>query len=207
MSEPIVVVGSINLDLVAETKRIPIAGETVAGLSFRTFPGGKGANQAVAAARLGGAVRMIGKLGADAFGIELRKNLIVANVDTGGVGIVPTSSGVALIATDEEGQNAITVVAGANGHASWPVNRVIIEHNGERDLVYYWFRERNRRLTNEYVVRWYIFWDALTRNRTDGALVRLVAPIPKGVEAAQVDSQLSRFAASSAELLDRFVPD
>lgn len=118
MSKPIVVVGSINLDLVAETKRIPIAGETVAGLSFRTFPGGKGANQAVAAARLGGAVRMIGKLGADAFGIELRKNLIVANVDTGGIGIVPTSSGVALVATDEEGQNAITVVAGANGHLS-----------------------------------------------------------------------------------------
>jgi len=118
MSKPIVVVGSINLDLVAATKRIPIAGETVTGLSFRTFPGGKGANQAVAAARLGAAVSMIGKLGEDAFGIELRNNLIVANVDTDGVGIVPSFSGVALITTDEVGQNAITVVAGANGHVS-----------------------------------------------------------------------------------------
>jgi len=118
MSKPIVVVGSINLDLVAATKRIPIAGETVAGISFRTFPGGKGANQAVAAARVGGAVRMVGKLGADAFGIELKNNLMVANVDTDGIGIVPTSSGVALITTDEDGQNAITVVAGANGHLS-----------------------------------------------------------------------------------------
>lgn len=116
MSKPIVVVGSINLDLVAATQRIPIAGETVAGVSFRTFPGGKGANQAVAAARLGGTVRLIGKLGTDAFGIELRNHLIVANVDTDGVGIVPTSSGVALITTDEEGQNAITVVPGANGY-------------------------------------------------------------------------------------------
>ena len=118
MSKPIVVVGSINLDLVAATKRIPIAGETVAGISFRTFPGGKGANQAVAAARVGGAVRMVGKLGADAFGIELKNNLMMANVDTDGIGIVPTSSGVALITTDEDGQNAITVVAGANGHLS-----------------------------------------------------------------------------------------
>src|SRR5215469_7013362 len=118
MYKPIVVVGSINLDLVAATKCIPIAGETVTGLSFRTFPGGKGANQAVAAARLGAAVSLIGKLGADAFGIELRNNLIVANVDTDAVGSVSTSSGVALITTDEDGQNAITVVAGANGHVS-----------------------------------------------------------------------------------------
>ena len=118
MVKRIVVVGSINLDLVAATKRIPIAGETVAGHSFRTFPGGKGANQAVAAARLGGSVCMIGKLGADAFGIELRNNLVVANVDTDGIGVVPASSGVALITTDEDGQNAITVVAGANGYVS-----------------------------------------------------------------------------------------
>jgi fructose-1-phosphate kinase PfkB-like protein len=62
MAKRIVVVGSINLDLVAATQRIPVAGETVAGLSFQTFPGGKGANQAVAAARLGGRVTMLGRL-------------------------------------------------------------------------------------------------------------------------------------------------
>ena len=75
MKKEIVVVGSINLDLVASSSRIPLPGETVSGSSFRTFPGGKGANQAVAAARLGGAVTILGKLGNDAFGIELRDSL------------------------------------------------------------------------------------------------------------------------------------
>ena len=118
MAKRIVVVGSINLDLVAATPRIPTVGETVAGLSFRTFPGGKGANQAVAAARLGGAVSMVGKLGADAFGVQLRESLEESNVNTEAVEVVPGSSGVALITTDPQGENAITVVAGANAHLS-----------------------------------------------------------------------------------------
>ncbi len=118
MAKRIVVVGSINLDLVAATQRIPIAGETVAGLSFRTFPGGKGANQAVAAARLGGAVSMVGKLGDDAFGVQLRESLEESNVNTEAVEVVSGSSGVALITTDPKGQNAITVVAGANAQLS-----------------------------------------------------------------------------------------
>jgi len=91
--------------------------------------------------------------------------------------------------------------------AALPVNRVIIEHDGIRQLVYYWFRERDRRLTNEYVVRWYIFWDGLTRNRTDGALVRLVAPIPKGTPVAEVDRQLTQFATLTDAPLARYVPD
>jgi ribokinase len=118
MAKRIVVVGSINLDLVAATPRIPIAGETVAGLTFQTFPGGKGANQAVAAARLGGSVSMIGKLGTDAFGVQLRKGLEESKVRTDAIESVPGSSGVALINTDAKGQNAITVVAGANAHVS-----------------------------------------------------------------------------------------
>jgi Protein of unknown function (DUF3485) len=73
--------------------------------------------------------------------------------------------------------------------------------------VYYWFRERNRRLTNEYVVRWYLFWDALELNRTDGALVRLVIPIPKGTNEAGMDAQLTRFAQLSEAELGRYVPD
>jgi ribokinase len=116
MAKRIVVVGSINLDLVAATPRIPIAGETVAGLSFQTFPGGKGANQAVAASRLGGSVSMLGKLGTDVFGTQLRESLEESKVDTDGIDVVPGPSGIAVIATDEQGQNAITVVAGANGH-------------------------------------------------------------------------------------------
>jgi exosortase D (VPLPA-CTERM-specific) len=98
-------------------------------------------------------------------------------------------------------------VAGADGQASWPVNRVIIEHNGERDLVYYWFRERNRRLTNEYSVRWYLFWDSVKLNRTDGALVRLVMPIPKGTSEARIDAQLTRFAQLAEQQLSSYVPD
>lgn len=118
MAKRIVVVGSINLDLVAATQRIPIAGETVAGVSFRTFPGGKGANQAVAAARLGASVTMLGKVGTDIFGSQLIGSLKESNVDTDAIGVVPGSSGVALITTDAKGANAITVVAGANGQLS-----------------------------------------------------------------------------------------
>lgn len=118
MAKGIVVVGSINLDLVAATEHIPIAGETVAGSLFQTFAGGKGANQAVAAARLGGPVSLIGKLGNDAFGVQLRESLANANVNTDAVDVVSGSSGVALITTDTEGQNAITVVAGANARLS-----------------------------------------------------------------------------------------
>jgi ribokinase len=118
MAKRIVVVGSINLDLVGATQRIPIAGETVAGFSFQTFPGGKGANQAVAAARLGASVSMLGKLGTDAFGAQLRESLENSKVMTDGIEAVPGSSGVALITTDAEGQNAITVVSGANAYLS-----------------------------------------------------------------------------------------
>jgi ribokinase len=114
MSKRIVIVGSINLDLVAVTGRIPRAGETVAGSAFQTFPGGKGANQAVAAARLGASVTMIGKVGSDNFGAELRESLEDAGVDISTVSRVSGSSGVALITTDTKGENAITVVAGAN---------------------------------------------------------------------------------------------
>jgi len=111
----IVVVGSINLDLVATTRHIPRAGETVAGSGFQTFPGGKGANQAVAAARVGASVCMIGKVGTDSFGSRLKTDLAEQGVDVSCVSRVAGPSGVALINTDSNGENAITVVAGANG--------------------------------------------------------------------------------------------
>jgi ribokinase len=118
MSKRLLVVGSINLDLVASSKRIPLPGETVSGNTFNTFPGGKGANQAVAAGRLGAPVSMIGRIGNDAFGTQLRASLEAAGVDTKAVEVVPTSSGIALITTAEDGQNAIVVVPGANGELS-----------------------------------------------------------------------------------------
>ncbi|HEX4488737.1 MAG TPA: ribokinase [Terriglobales bacterium] len=114
----IVVVGSINLDLVARAPHIPVAGQTVIGVDFKTFFGGKGANQAVAAARLGATVSLIGQLGDDAFASQLKGGLESAGVDTSAVGIVSGPSGVALISTDEEGENSIIVVPGANGHVT-----------------------------------------------------------------------------------------
>ena len=115
MQKPIVVVGSINLDLVAVADRIPRVGETVIGSSFKTFFGGKGANQAVAAARLGFPVVMVGNVGNDAFGPQLRQGLNDAGIDTSCVNVVEEFSGVALITTDSRGENNIVVVPGANG--------------------------------------------------------------------------------------------
>ncbi len=113
--KPIVVVGSINIDLVAKAQRIPVAGETVAGLDFQTHPGGKGANQAVAIARLGYPVSLIGRTGDDAFGAQLREGLSDAGVDISAVGISPGSSGVAVILVAPSGENIIVVTPGANG--------------------------------------------------------------------------------------------
>ncbi|WP_397571337.1 ribokinase [Schlesneria sp. T3-172] len=114
-SPRIVVVGSINMDLVARMSRLPRPGETVLGTSFQTIPGGKGANQAVAAARLGANVMMIGCVGKDAFGDTLRRNLQDAGVNTVHVLDSPdVSSGVALIGVDDTGANSIAVVPGAN---------------------------------------------------------------------------------------------
>jgi len=118
MHKPIVVVGSINLDLVAGTDRIPHVGETVIGRSFNTFFGGKGANQAVAAAKLGYPVSMVGSVGDDAFGSQLRKGLEDAGVDTTYVNTVKGSSGIALITTGLLGENSIVVVPGANSQLS-----------------------------------------------------------------------------------------
>jgi ribokinase len=116
MHKPIVVVGSINLDLVVGAEHIPRVGETITGKSFYTFFGGKGANQAVAAAKLGYPVAMVGCVGADPFGEQLRKGLIDAGVDTTAVIAMPGPSGVALITTSSLGENNIVVVPGANGH-------------------------------------------------------------------------------------------
>lgn len=115
MNRPIVVVGSINLDLVSIGKRIPAPGETVKGDSFHTFHGGKGANQAVAAARLRYPVSMIGKVGGDDFGKRLQQGLKAEGINVRAVSTAAsTASGVAMIAVDAKGQNSITVVPGAN---------------------------------------------------------------------------------------------
>ncbi|HEV2215540.1 MAG TPA: ribokinase [Terracidiphilus sp.] len=113
--KPIVVVGSINMDLVAHTRHIPVPGQTVIGTGFDTTPGGKGANQAVAAARLGYPVQMVGMVGDDVFGQALLDNLANAGVGTEAVTRVSGPSGVAPILVAENGENSIVVVPGANG--------------------------------------------------------------------------------------------
>ena len=96
--------------------------------------------------------------------------------------------------------------AGPNGGAL-PVNRAVMSYGTEKQLVYYWFQQRGRTLTNEYLVKWYIFWDALTRNRTDGALVRVVAQLPEGGDEADTDRLIERFAAQAVPKLVSYVPD
>ncbi|MFG2236355.1 ribokinase [Streptomyces sp. NPDC048723] len=110
----IAVLGSTNMDLVAYVSKAPRLGETVTGRAFRTVPGGKGANQAVAAARSGGEVVMIGAVGADEFGVRLRSALTAARVDTAALRTVEGASGTAHITVDDQGGNSIIVIPGAN---------------------------------------------------------------------------------------------
>ncbi|GAB3971356.1 ribokinase [Plantactinospora veratri] len=111
----VVVVGSANLDLVVSTPTLPRPGETVLGDALRTVPGGKGANQAVAAARAGARCDFVGAVGQDGFADQLRNNLAEAGVDLRRLRTVPGPSGVALIAVDARAENLIVVAPGANG--------------------------------------------------------------------------------------------
>ncbi|MET8415575.1 ribokinase [Streptomyces sp. NPDC005134] len=111
----IAVLGSTNMDLVAYVARAPERGETVTGREFRTIPGGKGANQAIAAARAGGDVLMIGAVGDDAYGVRLRAELEHAGVETDLLHTAEGPSGTAHIVVDDSGGNAIVVIPGANG--------------------------------------------------------------------------------------------
>ncbi|MFJ3230345.1 ribokinase [Streptomyces sp. NPDC086787] len=111
----IAVLGSLNMDLVVYVEKAPQAGETVTGREFRTTPGGKGANQAIAAARSGATVSMIGAVGNDAFGTRLRETLEHSGVDTDDLRTMEGRSGTAHIVVDAEGGNSIVVIPGANG--------------------------------------------------------------------------------------------
>ncbi|MEU4152278.1 ribokinase [Streptomyces sp. NPDC026659] len=111
----IAVLGSTNMDLVTYVAKAPQRGETVTGREFHTIPGGKGANQAIAAARCGATVSMIGAVGNDAFGLRLRDTLEHSGVDTDFLRTVEGPSGTAHIVVDDEGGNSIVVIPGANG--------------------------------------------------------------------------------------------
>jgi len=114
MSAKIVVVGSINIDLVCSTERLPNPGETVQGISFHEYPGGKGANQAVAAARLGADVTLVGFVGDDSHGHYLRGLLSSEGIHTEFVQSSAARTGLACISTNLEGLNTIVLIPGAN---------------------------------------------------------------------------------------------
>jgi ribokinase len=125
-----VVVGSINIDLVVRSPRFALAGETILGHTFDTIPGGKGANQAVAARRMGAEVAIVGRVGDDEFGQTLRRNLAAEGINTECLQITPSeSTGVALITVDDNGENTIIVVPGANGRLT------VDDIEGARDLI------------------------------------------------------------------------
>lgn len=115
MSQPLVVVGSATMDLVTRAPRIPRTGETLIGTAFETTPGGKGANQAVAAARLGYPVEMVALVGDDVYGPAILDNLARSGVGTDAIAQVAGSSGLAPMFVAGNGENSIVVVPGANG--------------------------------------------------------------------------------------------
>ena len=124
----VVALGGINLDLVTVSPRFPEAGETVVGSRFLTYPGGKGANQAVAAARMGAGTLMVGKVGDDVFGPQLTQAMAASRVDVSGVAVEPgVSSGIAVINIDASSQNRIIQILGANETCGEAEKQRIIE--------------------------------------------------------------------------------
>lgn len=114
----IVIVGSLNMDLVVQVNEMPLPGETIPGGALQTICGGKGANQAVAAGRIAGAAAMVGRVGKDAFGTRLLESLNHAQVDTAFVGRDEAATGTAVILVESHGENSIVISPGANGQVT-----------------------------------------------------------------------------------------
>ena len=128
MQADVIVIGSLNMDLVITTQRAPEAGETLSGTDFHTIPGGKGANQAVAAAKLGCTVALIGRVGSDAFGEKLLETLSKSGVNISNISRdAEASTGIAIITVEADGQNRILLVPGANGKIT-PFDVDVIEN-------------------------------------------------------------------------------
>jgi EpsI family protein len=94
-----------------------------------------------------------------------------------------------------------------DGSVTLPVNRLLIQKGDYKQLVYYWFDQRGRAITNEYLVKWYLFWDSLTKNRSDGSLVRLTAFVAPGEDLAEADRRLTSFAKDVSGILTDYIPD
>jgi EpsI family protein len=91
--------------------------------------------------------------------------------------------------------------------AQMPVSRMLVQQGDTKFLMYYWFKQRNRHVTNEYLVKWYLFWDGITRNRTDGALVRVMYPISQQQDVKAADQIVQSFLQNALPILPDFVPD
>lgn len=124
MATDVVILGSINIDLLLRCRRIPRAGESVFGTTFEFCTGGKGANQAVAAARAGGRARLCGCVGRDDWGGDAVSFLKANGVDVSGLGVVNAPTGLAVVSTDADGENSIVVVPGANQQATARLARI-----------------------------------------------------------------------------------
>ncbi len=101
----------------------------------------------------------------------------------------------------------VNLPPGGGASGAFPVNRVVIQKGDAKQIVYYWFKQRDRVVANEYLVKAYLFWDAVARQRTDGALIRLAAAVPPGEDESRADALLSEFADAVRPLVSRYVPD
>ena len=136
MTKPIVVIGSSNTDMVVMTRRLPLPGETVIGGKFFMNPGGKGANQSVAAARLGGRVTFVARIGSDLFGSQALQQFQQENIVTNFISLDPDHpSGIALIGVDAHGENSIIVAPGSNSHLRIQDVDKVFESLGEPAIV------------------------------------------------------------------------
>lgn len=180
MSGRVIVVGSVNVDLVVAARRLPSPGQTVSGGTFTTHPGGKGGNQAVAAARLGAPTFFIGAVGDDAFGVEARAALEAEGVDVSGLVSMPDRpTGVALILVDAAGENLISVASGANALVDAALVVAALDRLGglDGDVVL-----ANREIPSAAVVA------ALEAARRGGAMTMLNPAPADGFVAAELES-------------------
>lgn len=189
----VLVVGSLNMDLVANAERLPQKGETIFGKDFATFPGGKGANQAVAAGKLGAAVHMVGCIGHDSFGDELMISLQSNKVKTDFVRQTDVSTGTALITVDKDGANTIVVVGGANKECESNDVERALEHFSEPGILL--VQNEVPRETVEYAIEaaksrgWMIILNPAPARQIDHKLMSLVdIIIPNETEMALLTS-------------------
>jgi ribokinase len=183
MSGRVIVVGSVNVDLVVHGERLPTPGETVTGGTFRRHQGGKGGNQAVAAARLGRPTFLIAAVGDDPFGKQARFDLEANGVDLSGLATSPmASTGVALIMVDDEGENLISVAPGANAELSAGAPVTALDHLAHLDRLDGDVVLVSREIPNETVM------EALAYARHIGALTVLNPAPADGIADVDLDA-------------------